>query len=101
MSKFNPTLSKEDSQDNAYILKSLADPTRLIILSILMKHEGNVCVYEIVQETDKEQPTVSHHLGILLKCRIVSRVKKGNNAYYYINRDALKMTLEDMITRLV
>ncbi|GCE11681.1 ArsR/SmtB family transcription factor [Tengunoibacter tsumagoiensis] len=87
--KFVPTLSEEDAVSQARLLKALADPTRLRILSLLSRHEGEVCVFEIVESFTLEQPTISHHLRILRDAGLVDCRKKGLWAYYYVRREAL------------
>ncbi|HLZ59104.1 MAG TPA: metalloregulator ArsR/SmtB family transcription factor [Ktedonosporobacter sp.] len=87
--KFVPTLSEDDAVFQARLLKALADPTRLRILSLLSRHEGEVCVFEIVESFTLEQPTISHHLRILRDAGLVDCRKKGLWAYYYVRRDAL------------
>jgi ArsR family transcriptional regulator len=87
--KFVPTLTEEDAVSQARLLKALADPTRLRILSLLSRHEGEVCVFEIVESFTLEQPTISHHLRILRDAGLVDCRKKGLWAYYYVRRDAL------------
>ncbi|HEY6542577.1 MAG TPA: hypothetical protein VIZ18_16660, partial [Ktedonobacteraceae bacterium] len=47
--KFMPALTEEEAVTQARLLKALADPTRLRILSLLNRHEGEVCVFEIVE----------------------------------------------------
>ena len=87
--KFIPTLNEDDAVVQARLLKALADPTRLRILSLLSRHEGEVCVFEIVESFTLEQPTISHHLRILRDAGLVDCRKKGLWAYYYVRRDAL------------
>ncbi len=87
--KFVPTLTEDDAVMQARLLKALADPTRLRILSLLSRHEGEVCVFEIVESFTLEQPTISHHLRILRDAGLVDCRKKGLWAYYYVRRDAL------------
>ncbi|HEU5228118.1 MAG TPA: metalloregulator ArsR/SmtB family transcription factor [Ktedonobacteraceae bacterium] len=87
--KFVPTLSEDDAVVQARLLKALADPTRLRILSLLSRHEGEVCVFEIVESFTLEQPTISHHLRILRDAGLVDCRKKGLWAYYYVRRESL------------
>ncbi|GHP00626.1 transcriptional regulator [Reticulibacter mediterranei] len=87
--RFVSPLSEEDAVVRARLLKALADPTRLRILSVLSRHEGEICVFEIVACFHLEQPTISHHLRILRDAGLVDSRKKGLWAYYFINRDAL------------
>ena len=97
--KFVPTLSEDDAVLQARLLKALADPTRLRILSLLSRHEGEVCVFEIVESFTLEQPTISHHLRILRDAGLVDCRKKGLWAYYYVRRDALSRA-RDVISGL-
>jgi ArsR family transcriptional regulator, arsenate/arsenite/antimonite-responsive transcriptional repressor len=97
--KFAPTLTEDDAVGQARLLKALADPTRLRILSLLSRHEGEVCVFEIVESFTLEQPTISHHLRILRDAGLVDCRKKGLWAYYYVRREALARA-GDVITGL-
>ncbi|HET8911354.1 MAG TPA: metalloregulator ArsR/SmtB family transcription factor [Ktedonobacteraceae bacterium] len=92
--KFMPALTEEEAVGQARLLKALADPTRLRILSLLSRHEGEVCVFEIVESFTLEQPTISHHLRILRDAGLVDCRKKGLWAYYYVRRDALNRARE-------
>ena len=96
--KFVPTLTAEDAVAQARLLKALADPTRLRILSLLSRHEGEVCVFEIVESFPLEQPTISHHLRILRDVGLVDCHKKGLWAYYYVRRSALSCAREGIDT---
>lgn len=87
--KFAPALTEDEAVLQARLLKALADPTRLRILSLLSRHEGEVCVFEIVESFTLEQPTISHHLRILRDAGLVDCRKKGLWAYYYVRREAL------------
>lgn len=92
--KFMPALNEDEAVGQARLLKALADPTRLRILSLLSRYEGEVCVFEIVESFTLEQPTISHHLRILRDAGLVDCRKKGLWAYYYVRRDALNRALE-------
>jgi ArsR family transcriptional regulator len=92
--KFVPTLNEDDAVVQARLLKALADPTRLRILSLLSRYEGEVCVFEIVESFTLEQPTISHHLRILRDAGLVDCRKKGLWAYYYVRREALSRARE-------
>ena len=78
----------------AHLLKALADPTRLRLLSLLSRYEGEVCVFEMVESFPLEQPTISHHLRILRDAGLVDFRKKGLWAYYYVRREALARAQE-------
>jgi len=67
--------------------KALADDTRQKILVMLL--DGEKCVSDIAEAFDTSQPTISHHLGVLKKYRLVTARKEGKLMYYDINRDNL------------
>jgi ArsR family transcriptional regulator, arsenate/arsenite/antimonite-responsive transcriptional repressor len=92
--KFVPMLTEEDAVAQARLLKALADPTRLRILSLLSRHEGEVCVFEIVESFTLEQATISHHLRILRDAGLVDCRNKANYGYYYVRRETLSHARE-------
>lgn len=75
----------------AYILKTVAHPTRLAIIDILGKEE-KLSVSAICEALDCEQSLISHHL-INMKLRgILKSEKDGLNVYYLLKeRDVLKL----------
>ena len=92
--KYIPNLSEKEAVGQARLLKALADSTRLRILSLLSRNEGEICVFEIVESISLEQPTISHHLRVLRDAGLVDYHKKGLWAYYYVQRDVLKHAQE-------
>ncbi|MGO9078361.1 MAG: ArsR/SmtB family transcription factor [Streptosporangiaceae bacterium] len=71
------------ADDLARTLKALADPTRLRLVSMVAAHEGGeACVCDLTEPLGLTQPTVSHHLKILVTAGIFSRDKRGVWAYY-------------------
>jgi ArsR family transcriptional regulator len=74
----------------AQILKALADPTRLRLVSMVAGHEGGeACVCELTDPLGLAQPTISHHLKILVDAGILTRDKRGKWAYYALVPGAL------------
>jgi ArsR family transcriptional regulator len=72
------------------ILKAIADPSRLRLLSLIQSHEGGeACVCDLNDALDLTQPTVSHHLKVLLDAGLVTRDKRGIWAYYRAVPEAL------------
>ena len=83
-------LSEERAQQLAAELAAVADPVRLRLLSMLVSApEGEVCVCEMVEPVGRSQPTVSHHLKILVDAGLLSREKRGVWAYYSLVPGAL------------
>jgi ArsR family transcriptional regulator len=72
-------LRPEEAAGHAAVLKALADPHRLRMLSILAGQPGGepLCVCEIEGEFGLAQPTVSHHLKVLREAGLVTVTKRG------------------------
>lgn len=63
--------------------KALSDPTRVRLLSIVAAHEGGeACVCDLTEPVGLSQPTVSHHLKILVDAGLLAREQRGKWAYY-------------------
>lgn len=62
----------------------LSDDTRLRSL-LLMQHEGELCVCELVHALDVIQPKVSRHLAGLREAGIVIDRRQGQWIYYQLN----------------
>ncbi len=83
-------LSASQAADLAQVLKALADPTRLRLVSMVAAHEnGEACVCELTDPLGLTQPTISHHLKILVDAGIFTRSQRGKWAYYAIVPAAL------------
>lgn len=78
-------LSRENAASLATSLKALSDPARLRILSMVAAHEdGEACVCDITEPLGLSQPTVSHHLKVLVDAGYLARTKRGTWAYFRI-----------------
>ena len=88
-------LSLDDAQDFARILKSVADPTRLRLVSLIAGHEQQeACVCDLTEPVGLGQPTVSHHLKILVDAGVLRREKRGVWSYYALEASALNRISE-------
>ncbi|MGO4191625.1 ArsR/SmtB family transcription factor [Arthrobacter sp. YAF17] len=88
-----PVLGAEEAQDKAQLFKALADPNRLRLLSIVKSSDGGeACVCDLTEPLDLGQPTVSHHLKILVEAGMLHREKRGTWAYYSLVPGALERT---------
>jgi ArsR family transcriptional regulator len=84
------TLSAEGAGELAGALKAIADPARLRLLSMIAAHDGGeACVCDLTEPLDRSQPTVSHHLKVLLDAGLVTRDKRGVWAYFRLVPEAL------------
>jgi ArsR family transcriptional regulator, arsenate/arsenite/antimonite-responsive transcriptional repressor len=76
-------ITADQARELARLLKALADPTRLRLVSMVAAHEGGeACVCELTEPLGLTQPTISHHLKILVDAGIFTRDKRGVWAYY-------------------
>jgi ArsR family transcriptional regulator, arsenate/arsenite/antimonite-responsive transcriptional repressor len=83
-------LTASQAADLAFILKALADPTRLRLVSMVAAHQGGeACVCDLTDPLGLTQPTISHHLKILVDAGIFTREKRGKWAYYALMPGAL------------
>lgn len=78
-------IAPQNADSLARSLKALADPARLRILSMVASHaDGEACVCDLTEPLDLAQPTVSHHLKVLMDAGFLTRSKRGTWAYYRI-----------------
>ena len=83
-------LTASQAADLARLLEALADPTRLRLVSMVAAHEGGeACVCELTEPLGLTQPTVSHHLKVLVDAGIFTRDKRGVWAYYALVPSAM------------
>src|SRR3954464_7049595 len=75
-------LSAQDALVLARTVKALADPTRLRLVSLVAAHGGEACVCDLTEPVGLSQPTVSHHLKVLVDAGLMAREKRGVWAYY-------------------
>lgn len=75
--------TKPDIDIAAKFFRGLADPTRLRIVTILLR-EGEMRVGDLVDAVDGLQGRVSSHLACLRHCGLVSDRKEGRNVYYSV-----------------
>ncbi len=83
-------LSASAAETLARTLKAIADPTRLRLLSMVAAHEGSeACVCDLTEPLGLTQPTVSHHLKVLVDAGLLTRDKRGVWAYFALLPGAL------------
>ena len=83
-------LSEEDADELAGILKALADPVRLRLISFIAATEtGEACACDLTEPTGRSQATVSHHLSQLTQAGILEREQRGKWAWFRLDTDRL------------
>jgi ArsR family transcriptional regulator len=85
-----PAMSAERAEELSKQFKAIADPNRLRLVSLISSSaENEACVCDLTEPLDLGQPTVSHHLKILVDAGILHREKRGVWAYFSIVPGAL------------
>lgn len=83
-------LGEDDATELAAAFKVLADPARLRLLSLVASAEaGEACACDLVAPLGRSQPTVSHHLSVLVDAGLLEREKRGRWAWYRVVPDRL------------
>ncbi len=83
-------LSAHQAGPVAPLLKALADPVRLRLMSLVASHPGGeACVCDLNEAFDLTQPTISHHLKVLHEAGLLEREKRGVWVYYRARTQAL------------
>lgn len=79
------------------VVKALADPLRLRMLSLLgASPSGEACACDLAELADVSQPTVSHHLKVLREAGVLTSERRGTWVYY-----RFAPTMRAMTTALV
>jgi len=83
-------LGADDAENVAAALKVLADPARLRLLSLIQAQpDGEACVCHLTEPLGLSQPTVSHHLKVLVQAGLLEREQRGRWAYFRVIPNAL------------
>jgi ArsR family transcriptional regulator len=83
-------LSQAQAEQIAPLLKALAEPVRLRLMSLIASHPGGeACVCDLNEAFELSQPTISHHLKVLHEAGLLDRQKRGVWVYYRARTQAL------------
>ena len=83
-------LSQKEADQLAGALKVLAEPARLRLLSLIQAQpDGEACVCHLTEPLGLSQPTVSHHLKVLLDAGLVEREQRGSWAFFRVRPEPL------------
>jgi len=83
-------LDQASAERLAAVLKALAEPTRLRLISLVAAQpDGEACICELTAPVALSQPTVSHHMKVLVDAGLLEREQRGKWAYYRLVPGAL------------
>ncbi len=74
---------------NFEVIQVLSDTNRIRILRLLSE-QGELCAQEILTHFPITQPTLSHHMNVLLDNRLVDARKSGRRVFYSVSREGLE-----------
>ena len=89
---------REELEDQARIFKAIGNPARLEILSAIANHNNDVCACDFEELVDLSQPTVSHHIKILMKAGLVEKRKDGTWNYYRVRPDTIQLLRKKLLS---
>lgn len=84
----------------AAVFKALADPARVKLVSLIAASDGGeACICDLIEPLGLSQPTVSHHMKLLVDSGLVGRDQRGKWAYYRLNSEAFDRIAAAVATR--
>ena len=84
-------LSSGQAVELSRVFKSMGDPVRLRLLSLIASHEGGeACVCDLTEVFDLTGPTISHHLKVLREAGLIVGERRGTWIFYRVLPDALR-----------
>jgi ArsR family transcriptional regulator len=83
-------LSHASAERLAHVFKALSDPTRVRLVSLIAASDGGeACICDLTEPVALSQPTVSHHMKLLVEAGLIHREQRGKWAYYRLVDGAL------------
>lgn len=75
--------------------KALSDPHRVQLLH-LVTAAGEACVCDLTDRIGLSQPTISHHLGVLVKAGLLTRERRGTWAWFRADPAGMALLSKDV-----
>lgn len=76
-------LDEETAERLARVFHALGDRHRVRLLSLIAAaNGGEACICDLTAPVGLAQPTVSHHMKLLVEAGLVTREQRGKWAYY-------------------
>ena len=95
-----PVVRESWAEQQAELMKALADPTRLTMVASLWKADAPICICDFTAGLGLAQPTISHHMAKLKEAGLVDSQKRGIWIYYRL-RDKLPTETRKLLSQLV
>ena len=95
----NTKLSKKDMylcEECIELFRAFADKTRQEIIFVFAAKK-EICVNDIAENFTLSRPTVSHHLNIMKRAKVLNTRKDGKEVYYSVNKPYIKGLLKSIL----
>ncbi|KQZ90881.1 hypothetical protein ASD62_02960 [Phycicoccus sp. Root563] len=84
-------IDRHEATAQATLLKAVADPARLQILNLIRSSPSQeACVCDMTDAVGLSQPTVSHHLKVLIEAGLLRRERRGTWAWFTLVPERLR-----------
>ena len=90
------TLSSDEAAATAELFRALADPARVRIVNLIARSGEPVCACHLNAPVGLSQPTVSHHLKLLVDAGLLAREQRGRWAHFSLRPEATSQ-LEQLV----
>lgn len=81
-------MTEAEADEIVVVLKALADPVRLRLVNMIA-NAGEACACDLPDALDRSQPTVSHHLKVLVDAGLIDREQRGKWAWFRVRPERL------------
>jgi DNA-binding transcriptional ArsR family regulator len=81
------------------LLRALSDITRQQIILLFVKNK-ELCVNDIAKEFSLSRPTISHHLSLMKRAKLLNSRKDGKEIYHSINKKYIVETLKSLLNSI-
>jgi DNA-binding transcriptional ArsR family regulator len=78
------------------MLVALTDVTRLKIIALFYEN-SELCVTAIAEQFELTRPTISHHLNLMKRAKLLKTRKEWKEIYYSFNREHVIQTMESVL----
>ncbi|MBI5554615.1 MAG: winged helix-turn-helix transcriptional regulator [Elusimicrobia bacterium] len=81
------------------LLRALSDKTRQEIIMIFADKK-EVCVNDIAKKFILSRPTISHHLNLMKRAKLLNARKEGKEIYYSFNKSYVVKLMQSIVNNL-
>lgn len=86
---FGDALDEGSARELASVFKALSDPNRVRLISLIAAADGaGACICDLTGPVGLSQPTVSHHMRVLVEAGLVAREQRGRWAHFRLRESA-------------